>query len=123
MNKTRLFSGKRSRTSVEISNYSDWRLPNNKELKSIVAYYREFPSMNIEVFKDFSGGLQWSSTTWAYNTESAWFIFFFQGGHSNTTSKDSTHDVRAVRGGQNQLLDHLVIWSPGQASSWETGNK
>jgi hypothetical protein len=105
-----------------ISNYSDWRLPNNKELRSIVAHYRETPSMNIEVFEDFSGGFQWSSSTAAYNTETAWFIFFFQGGDSNLSPKDSTHDVRAVRGGQNQLLDHLVIWSPCQASSWETGN-
>jgi hypothetical protein len=86
--------------------YSDWRLPNVKELRTIVAFDRVYkPAINSTVFPNLPGNSShfvWSSTpTWHDNTGSdddSWLVDFGQGltGFQHRTSGSY---VRLVRGG------------------------
>ncbi|KPA14111.1 Developmentally regulated MAPK interacting protein, partial [Candidatus Magnetomorum sp. HK-1] len=101
--------------------FTDWRLPTREELRSIVSYHHFLPSINSEAFQNTLSALYWSSTSNANYTGYAWGVHFNYGSDYNL-AESSSYYVRAVRGGQYRLLDHLIIWSPNQASNWETGN-
>ena len=74
--------------------YSDWRLPNINELRSIVAYDRYNPAID-SAFQNVAASTYWSSTVRAGGTSSAWYVSFDYG--SGTSSKTSSHYVRCVR--------------------------
>ena len=88
--------------------HNDWRLPNIKELLSIVDFGRSNPSID-PIFGPTAGKLNfvnfWSSTSWAaYHPEyNAWAVNFRDayGDYSGTLAfgKASFLRVRAVRGG------------------------
>lgn len=78
--------------------YSDWRLPNAKELQSIVDYGRQIPSINTTYFLNTQSNNYWSSTTSKPSTTGAWTVFFFDGTMLNF-NKTFTYCVRCVRGG------------------------
>jgi len=89
---------------------SDWRIPNIKELQSIVDYEHVTPA----VVTTFNGGCvpgcsalscsctsvfnYWSSTTAASSASFAWVVVF-DSGAVDFNSKESERFVRAVRGG------------------------
>ena len=75
-----------------------WRLPNIKELQSIVDYGRQNPSINTAYFFDTQSSYYWSSTTYIPNTSFAWLVYFYSG---NTLyyNKTDSHYVRCVRAG------------------------
>jgi hypothetical protein len=93
---------------VGFAGHNDWRLPNIKELVSIVDYGRSAPSID-PIFGPTAGKLNfvlyWSSTSWAaYLPESnAWAVNFRDGLTDNAGAlpfgKTSANHVRAVRGG------------------------
>jgi hypothetical protein len=109
------------------SDYSDWRLPQKEELRSISKYN---PAINSKIFNTMSA-IYWSSTSYAGDTGDAWGVVFNSGIGYNY-GKDSSYYVRSVRGGQCRLFDHLYIWSPKQAAifitntthsiTWDTAN-
>ncbi|MBI5142804.1 MAG: DUF1566 domain-containing protein [Nitrospirae bacterium] len=76
----------------------DWRLPNVKELKSIVDYTKRFPSIDITAFPVTHGSGYWSSTSSAYNSSNAWLVDFSHGDVGNDDKTGSNY-VRCVRGG------------------------
>ena len=77
--------------ALKLAGHSDWRLPNRNELESIVDYRSEFP--------DAMSSQYWSSTSNETNSDYAWTVAFLDGGiYSN--NKDSSLNVRAVRGEQ-----------------------
>jgi hypothetical protein len=78
--------------------HNDWRIPNAKELQSIVDYGRFNPSID-PIFGPTMAPVYWSSTSYAVNLSFAWTVYF-SGGFVNALDKSSTHYVRAVRGGQ-----------------------
>jgi hypothetical protein len=80
------------------SGYSDWRLPNHKELLSLVDDTRYNPSINTTIFSAAFSLNYWSSTTYAY-TPYAWIVYFFYGS-SDSYDKTDTYYARCVRGGQ-----------------------
>ncbi|MGH8470818.1 MAG: DUF1566 domain-containing protein [Gammaproteobacteria bacterium] len=75
----------------------DWRLPNVKELQSIVDYGRVNPSID-PIFGPTAASFYWSSTTFAFFPALAWIVTF-SGGSVFNRNKDNTLHVRAVRGG------------------------
>ena len=94
--------------------YTDWRIPNAKELQSIVNYENVNPSVDAAFHKSATcGGCAdvtaaacsctasddyWSSSTYRNFPSSAWGVYFFVGS-VGALAKSSTYKVRAVRGG------------------------
>ena len=79
-----------------LANHTNWRLPNHKELDSIVEQRCFDPSINTNFFPNTSNSLFWSSSPYASNASGAWFIGFSQGS-SNTSSRNVDNYVRLVR--------------------------
>ena len=75
--------------------YKNWRLPNMKELNSIVEEQCSQPSINLVVFPESqSSNLYWSSSPNSSN--SAWGIVFYSG-YSGGYRKDWLGFIRLVR--------------------------
>jgi len=81
--------------SLEFAGHSDWRLPNVRELQSIVDYGRVDPSLD-PIFGAESGWC-WSSSTRVNGPNGAWFVYFGSGSVS-CDIKGNDYFVRAVRG-------------------------
>jgi len=81
---------------------TDWRLPNIRELKSIVDVNRYYPATDPAFHCRLSS--YWSSTTVTdqHPAKSAWNVFFANG-DDNWDAKDKGHYVRCVRSGQSGL--------------------
>jgi hypothetical protein len=86
--------------ATTFAGYSDWRLPNKKELRSIVETGCYSPSINETAFPATPISHFWSSTTYASNPANAWDVYFYGGG-SFAVSKANNYSVRLVRGGQS----------------------
>lgn len=72
-----------------------WRLPNKKELLSLVDYTQYSPSIDA-VFNHITSSRYWSSTTAADDTSYA-RVVYFRNGNTGSNRKSSTGDVRCVR--------------------------
>jgi hypothetical protein len=79
--------------------HSDWRVPNVKELMSIVDYGLSGPAIDYPMFDPTGTDNYWSSTSSAPNLSRAWAVNFFDG-NVFANVKINTSRVRAVRGGQ-----------------------
>lgn len=78
---------------LEFAGHDDWRLPNVRELQSIVDYGRWNPAID-PVFGVVSSW-NWSSTSYANAPPDAWIVNFSNGYFD--VSKDNGNYVRAVR--------------------------
>jgi hypothetical protein len=87
--------------AANLGGHNDWRLPNVKELQSIVDYSKPFPGPTV--VSSFPGVTfaddYWSSTTIAGGSSIARSVNFGDGG-VNGDMKINALRVRAVRGGQ-----------------------
>lgn len=79
---------------------ADWRLPNIKELTSIVDWSCSDPAINTAIFPDSTINLVWTSTpnVYNYNSIQSWYVNF---GYKNVTTYDQRLNWGAllVRGG------------------------
>ncbi len=73
-----------------------WRLPNVKELSSLVNADRGAPSIDIAVFPNTSTSRYWTSTPYVGWTESAWYVDFNDGG-ADYILRVGAYYVRLVR--------------------------
>ena len=81
--------------------YSDWRLPNIKELASIVELRCYSPAVNLEVFPSTPSSGFWSSSAGSGLSSLAWGVVFYFGHDYYSYRLNSHHAaVRLVRGGQ-----------------------
>ena len=83
---------------LSLSGYSDWRLPNINELRSIVDRDKYNPAI-VSGFDNFSSSYYWSSTTYKDGSNYAWIVGFNDGYVGNGT-KDYVKYVRCVRAGE-----------------------
>ncbi|MEO5335037.1 MAG: DUF1566 domain-containing protein [Magnetococcus sp. YQC-5] len=83
--------------------YTDWRVPNVRELSSLIDRSNIGPPLPTNhPFVGFVGAQSvyyWSSTTYAHYTSNAWIVFL-SSGSVYYNDKTSTSNVWPVRGGQ-----------------------
>jgi len=79
--------------------YLDWRLPNVRELLSIVNYQNMSPAINTSAFPGTRSNYYWTSTTYVSSSASVWGVDFLAGVVSIGSSKTGTSYVRCVRRG------------------------
>ena len=84
--------------TLSLNSQTDWRLPNKKELLSIVNYDTYNPSIN-SVFQKNTSNDYWSSTTDASYTNYAWYVNFSYG-YTYGNAKSGYNSVRCVRAGE-----------------------
>jgi hypothetical protein len=78
--------------------YSDWRLPNVRELQSIVNYDFFSPAIDVEHFDATALSTYWTSTTSNQpGTRGAAYVVSFTDGTISLPDKSGTAYVRAVR--------------------------
>jgi hypothetical protein len=84
--------------AMNFAGHSDWRLPNIKELMSILNYEQANPAVSsifgpVPIYSDY-----WSSTVWAFSPNFALAIHFFDGSVQGMAD-NNTFGARAVREG------------------------
>jgi len=81
--------------------FTDWRVPNIKELASIVETQCLTPSVNTTIFPNTISAMYWSASPVSYSPIEAWLLDFFDGQNTriNKNGNAGTYYVRLVRGG------------------------
>jgi len=84
---------------LSLAGYTDWRLPNIKEIESITDYTLYNPVIDTNFFPDVETLWYWSSTIDAGLSSAAWYVYF-NNGYVYNNLKTNNYYVRCVRGGQ-----------------------
>ncbi len=107
----------------------DWRLPNIRELRSLINAQYVNPALsntlgiahysNGDPFSGVRADLYWSATTSAHNTDRSWYIDFTTG-HASQYPKEHSYSVWPVKDGQSGSLADSPILLPqtGQKTSY-----
>ena len=104
---------------LTLGGHADWRLPNMKELCSLLDLSRYNPCINTTYFPNTSSNY-WSSTTHALKMNNA-RIFRFNVAITADELKSTNNYVRAVRGGRplGEAVDNTNLnWTIGGNANW-----
>ena len=82
--------------ALSLGGKTNWRVPNIKELQSIVDNRITDPAIDPNAFPGTNSSSYWSATTYSLNSGSAWFVAFRTGAVSSS-SKSVSNYVRCVR--------------------------
>lgn len=88
--------------TLSLANKTDWRLPNSRELESLVDDTSKSPQIDMSFFPNAQAVPYWASTTYASDITWGWakpFNIYGQGIYVKTDSYYN-HYVRCVRGGK-----------------------
>jgi YVTN family beta-propeller protein len=88
--------------TLNTGGHSDWRLPNRKEIFSLIDHSKYNPPLPVEatqLFQNVQFGDYWSSTTYAGNTSIGWFANMVIG-YVYISSKSDSNYVWPVRSAQ-----------------------
>lgn len=77
--------------------YTDWRLPNIKELASLVEEQCDDPAINSALFPNTASELFWSSSPVVYDKGNTWMVYFGRGSNVNWPYWVDAFLVRLVR--------------------------
>lgn len=81
---------------LTLANTSNWRLPNVKELSSIIDYRVERPAIDRVTFPNSNSARYWSATNNPNSLSFSWYVDFFRGFIISTNNTD-LNLVRCVR--------------------------
>ena len=87
---------------LDYAGYSDWRLPNRRELMSIVDYGEQLPAINTTYFPNTKSEAYLSSTP--ASNGCVWYIGFDHGSMGNVPPTCSGLYVRSVRAGCSGMI-------------------
>ena len=82
---------------LNFAGQTDWRLPNIKELQSIVNYQNINPAINTTYFPATQSDYYWSGTTSENYPVYAWGVYFVSGGVNCNDKDTNLLYVRCVR--------------------------
>jgi hypothetical protein len=85
--------------NLEQDGFRDWRLPNIKELQTIVDDTRLDPAINVNAFPGTPSELFWSSSPYIGDPSFAWAVNFTEGAAIHSAATSAARRVRCVRGG------------------------
>lgn len=84
--------------------FTDWRLPNRRELKSLISHQAKKPALpEGHPFRNVFQGWYWTSSTAAINPAFAWYVHT-EGGRMFFGHKEQAFLLWPVRGAGNGLL-------------------
>jgi hypothetical protein len=117
----------KSLNDAHFGGFSDWRIPEQKELQSIADYSRTNPAIDTTFFFGtlsftLTGAYAyyWSSTTYARHTNNAWTVTFTD--LPNLSLKSDSCYVRAVRREPSPSLNrHWPLVDNGDGTVTDTG--
>ncbi|MEN9373690.1 MAG: hypothetical protein RIR79_1242, partial [Pseudomonadota bacterium] len=84
-------------TSNNFVSYTDWRLPTQKELLSLVDYTVANPAINSTIFPNNGNSIVWSKTAFVGNASFQWLVSFANGDNLLNLPGDA-YAARLVRG-------------------------
>ncbi len=74
--------------NLNLGAHTDWRMPSEAELLSITDLGRSDPAID-PVFQNAASGYYWSATTIDFSTNSAWYVYMYNGlVYSSAKSKE-----------------------------------
>lgn len=84
--------------------YTDWRLPNRRELRSLMSFDARKPALPTgHPFENVFLGWYWSSTSAAIDPDYAWYVHM-EGARMFYGRKDQYYLVWPVRGGESAIV-------------------
>jgi hypothetical protein len=108
--------------ALDLAKHQDWRLPNYRELASLVDYSRYNPSIDPLFFECRSGGY-WSGSTYINSPGYAWNVYFSYGYKDWPVKDHGIFYVRCVRGGPGPSGPFVTLTIPNGGESWKAGTK
>ena len=93
-------------SNLTLGGHTDWRLPEKRELQSIVDYGVVNPAIDTDYFSNTGPSAYWADTE--YDSTDAWYVQFADGAVM-TDGKTTDKNVQCVRGtvwGSNDFVDN-----------------